>query len=60
MSFKELLLRAKENDEYATTTILTMYKPLLLRESIVDGVFDEDLFQELCLTVIKCIYKIIA
>lgn len=59
MNFKELLLRAKSGDEAAVNEIVAMYKPLLVKESIVSGIFDEDLFQELCLTCLHCIHKII-
>jgi len=58
MNFKELLIRAKENDENAIKEISDMYKPLLLKESIINGVFDEDLYQELWLTFLLCIRKI--
>lgn len=54
MNFKEMMLLAKE-DEKAAGEILIMYRPLLLKESIVDGIFDEDLYQELCLTLLSCI-----
>lgn len=49
--FKTLLLRAKENDQAAFEEILAMYRPLLLKESIINGRMDmdEDLFQELSL-----------
>ena len=46
MSFKDLLYCAKAGDEAAFAQILDMYRPLLLKESIINGVFDEDLFQE--------------
>lgn len=55
MNFEDVLLRAKACDEAAIHTILEMYKPRLLKESIINGVFDEDLFQELCITVLRCI-----
>lgn len=55
MTFKNLLLLAKAGDEKALTELLMMYRPLLLKESIVDGVFDEDLFQELCIVFLKCV-----
>ncbi len=54
MNFEELMLLAKENEK-AAGEILIMYRPLLLKESIVDGIFDEDLYQELCLTLLSCI-----
>ena len=55
MSFKELLTCAKSNDVTALNEILGMYKPLLGKESVVDGVLDEDLYQELCLTLLNCV-----
>lgn len=57
MNFKQLMERAKDGDPAAVTELLQMYRPLLLKESIVDGVLDEDLYQELCLTLLRCIEK---
>lgn len=57
MTFKNLLLQAKTGDEKALTELLMMYRPLLLKESIVGGVFDEDLFQELCIVFLKCVRR---
>ena len=57
MNFKDLLLQAKAGDDKAITVLLLMYRPLLLKESIVDGIFDEDLFQELRLVFLKCVPK---
>lgn len=37
--------------------LLLMYRPLFLKESIVDGVFDEDLYQELCIVFLRCIRR---
>ena len=47
MDYKELLLRAKENDARALEEFTAIYKPLLLKEAIIDGVFDNNLYQEL-------------
>ena len=58
MNFKELLLTAKEMDESAVNQITDLYNPLLMKESIVNGIFDEDLYQELWLTLLNCIRKI--
>ena len=55
MNFKELLLQAKFGDRTTTTELLMLYQPLLLKESIIDGILDEDLYQELCLIVLHCI-----
>lgn len=57
MRFKELLLQAKAGDEKAFGELLIMYRPLLLKESIVDGIFDEDLYQELCIVFLRCIKR---
>lgn len=55
MSFQELLIRAKLGDEIAVVRILEMYRPMLLKASIINGILDEDLYQEECLVLIKCI-----
>ena len=57
MNFKELLSRAKDNDIQAKESFLELYKSLLMKEAIVDGMFDEDLYQELCVTLLECIQK---
>ncbi len=57
MRFMDLLLQAKAGDEKAFDELLIMYRPLLLKESIVDGVFDEDLYQELCIVFLRCIKR---
>ena len=57
MRFRDLLLQAKAGDEKAFDELLIMYRPLLLKESIVDGVFDEDLYQELCIVFLRCIKR---
>ena len=57
MNFKELLSRAKDDDLQAKKALLERYKSLLLKEAIIDSVFDEDLYQELCVTLLDCIRK---
>lgn len=57
MIFRELLSKAKAGDSAAVSALLTMYRPLLMKEAIVEGAFDEDLYQELCLTLLNCILK---
>lgn len=55
MNFMELLFQAKAGDEIAITNLFQMYKPLLVRNSIIGENYDEDLYQELCITLLKCI-----
>lgn len=57
MNFKELLQRAKMNDQQAKQEIFSMYRSLLVKEAVVNGVFDEDIYQELCETLLLCIQK---
>ncbi len=57
MNFNEILLRAIACNEDAIHTILEMYKPLLLKDSIVNDMFDEDLYQELCITLLNCVRR---
>ena len=55
MNFECLLLSAKAGNEDAITEILQMYRPLLLKYAIIDGVLDEDLYQELSIILLKAI-----
>ncbi len=55
MNFRKLLMQAKSCDPLAQEELLEMYRPLLLKESIVNGIFDEDLYQELCIAFLRCI-----
>ena len=55
MDFKELLIRAKRGEKNVQEKLLKMYEGLLVREAIVEGVFNEDLYQELCYRFIRCI-----
>lgn len=57
MDFKEILLLAKMGNETAIITMLEMYKPLLIKNAIINGRFDEDLYQELCIILLKCIVR---
>lgn len=55
MSFRDILLRAKLGEETAKVMLMEQYKPLLIKGSIINGRFDEDLYQEQCLVLMKCI-----
>ena len=57
MNFKELLLRAQAEDQQAKEKLLSLYQPLLMKEAVINGVFDEDVYQELCITLLTCIKR---
>lgn len=57
MRFEVILQQAKEGNLQAVMEIVEMYKPLLIRNAIVEGTFDEDLYQELLQALLKCIKK---
>ena len=57
MNFKEMLLQAKAGREPAVIDLLEMYKPLLVKYAIINGRFDEDLYQELVSTLLQCIQR---
>ena len=57
MNFERLLLKAKEGNADAVLKILEIYKPLLIKNAIVNGRFDEDLYQELVSTLLQCIQR---
>lgn len=61
MNFETILQQAKEGNETAIMEIVEMYKPLLIKNAIEDGVFDEDLYQELIRVLLTCIngYRVI-
>lgn len=56
MNFKDLLIQAKEGQDTAIVALLEMYKPLLIKGAIINGSFDEDLYQELSIILLKCIH----
>ena len=55
MNFEDLLRRAKDGDAEAIKEIHLMYRPLLIKNAMEFGVFDEDLYQELCAALMQCI-----
>lgn len=57
MNFLELLICAKAGNNEAAERIMTMYQPILAKESVLDGALDEDLYQELCLQLFLCIRR---
>ncbi len=59
MTFRDILVRAKLEDETAKILLLEQYKPMLIKGSIINGRFDEDLYQEQCLVLMKCINQFV-
>lgn len=55
MDFEMLLWSAKQGDMASTEQIHRMYRPFLIKNAMEYGVFDEDLYQELCVVFIRCI-----
>jgi hypothetical protein len=56
-AFSEILHRAIDGDRDAINQILLMYAPLIDRNSLVDGVFDEDCRQYIMLRIVKQLPK---
>lgn len=55
MTFIELLLAAKEGTPSAFEILFDRYKNLLRKYSVINGVFDDDLYQEQCMIFVHCI-----
>ena len=55
--FKVLLLTAQSEERENFEELLLRYKPLLLKEAVIDGIFDEDLYQECCMVFYHCVKK---
>lgn len=55
MTFEQMLFQAKIGSQEALTNILNMYQPLLIKYAVVNGRLDEDLYQELCITLMRTI-----
>ena len=55
MTFEQMLRRAKGGDQEAVTSILLMYRPLLLKYAVTNGRLDEVLYQELCIRLVRAL-----
>jgi len=53
--FKNLLMMAKTGDTDAIQKVADMYRYLILKKSFVDNIFDDDLNQQLYITVLNCV-----
>jgi len=55
MNFKELLEDAKANNA-SVEKLIEMYQPMLTKASVLkSGVYDEDLYQENLIVLLRCI-----
>lgn len=50
----ELLKGAKAGDKQCVQDLVQLYSPLLFNVATVDHIFDEDLYQELVITLLHC------
>lgn len=57
MDFELNLMKARADDKRAMLQIIEMYRPLIIHYSLVNGKFDEDLYQENVYTMLICIKK---
>lgn len=53
---KKLIFEAKNKNKNALDQIIKYFKPLLLKNSVVDGHFNNDCYQDLVVQLIKCVY----
>lgn len=56
-NFEYMLKAAKESDKKAILEIVEMYRPLTIKYAMVNGKFDEDLYEECIYTMLLCIKK---
>lgn len=55
MKFEHVLNRAKGGDQAAFELLYHMFMHLIYRLSYIQGHFNEDLYQELLLTLYQCV-----
>jgi len=56
-NFGYMIVKAKMGDDDAISEIIELYKALIYKESVVNGVFDPDLNQLLYKTLYQCILR---
>lgn len=54
-SMRDLFDKAKSGNHEAIGAFIDIFKPILYKNSIVNGYFNEDHFQELSMKLIYCI-----
>lgn len=52
---RELFEVAQNGNDDALSKLLEIFKPVIVKNSMIDGRFDEDCFQELIVKFIECI-----
>ena len=57
MEFRETLWKARGYDRKAMMESIEMYRHLMIKYAVVNGRFDEDLYQEFVYTMLQCILK---
>lgn len=57
MCFEDILQKAQSSDKSAKLEVIEMYRPLMIKNAMVNGYFDEDLYQECVYTLLLCIDK---
>ena len=57
MKFKELLKSAAEGNELALGALYRMYQPIIVKMSMLNDEFDEDLHQEQMICFWRCVKK---
>ena len=55
MEFEKILFRAQQGETQSIEQIIEMFRPMLIRNALVKGGFDDDLYQELIAETMKCI-----
>lgn len=55
MDLKQMLILAQKGNPEAFESILRMFDRRMRSLSCVQGRFDEDLYQELCITLYRCV-----
>ncbi|HAP20410.1 MAG TPA: helix-turn-helix domain-containing protein [Lachnospiraceae bacterium] len=57
MRFRETLCKAQRGEVTVIQQILEMFRPMLIRNALVNSQFNKDLYQELSLEALKCIHN---
>ncbi len=55
MNFSELMRRAKTGDNEALTALYKMYLPLLIKNSLIEGEYSDELFESQLIVFWKCV-----